>query len=45
VFSPDSAKSAAYLAGLVRDSEAVLGEPFVAKNGAAGLKQWLKSIL
>jgi hypothetical protein len=45
VFSPDSTKSLTYLAGLVKDCEAVLGEPFLAKNGAAGLKSWVKSIL
>jgi hypothetical protein len=45
VFSPDSAGPAAYLTGLARDCEAILGEPFVAKDGTAGLKQWIKSIL
>ncbi|MDR0656976.1 MAG: hypothetical protein LBG22_11735 [Treponema sp.] len=45
VFSPDSAKALTYLTGLVRDCEAVPGEPFMAKDGAAGLKQWVKSIL
>jgi hypothetical protein len=44
VFSPDSAKPLTYLTGLVHDCEAVLGEPFVARDGAAGLKQWIKSI-
>jgi hypothetical protein len=45
VFSPDSDEPAAYLTSLVHDCEAVLGEPFVAKNGTAGLKRWIKSIL
>jgi hypothetical protein len=45
VFSPDSARPVTYLTGLVRDCEAVLGEPFVAKDGAVGLKQWITSIL
>jgi hypothetical protein len=44
VFSPDSAEPVSYLSGLVRDCEAVLGEPFVAKNQGAGLKQWVKSV-
>jgi hypothetical protein len=45
VFSPDSAKSVTYLAGLVRDCEAALGQPFIAKDGAPALKQWIKSVL
>lgn len=45
VFSPGSGEAAAYLAALVQDSEAVLGEPFVAAAHKAGLKQWVKSIL
>jgi hypothetical protein len=45
VFSPDSAKPVAYLTGLARDCEAALGDPFVAKDGAAGLKEWIKSFL
>jgi hypothetical protein len=37
-----------YLAGLVKDSEAALGEPLLAEGGevkAAALKKWLKGIL
>jgi hypothetical protein len=45
VFSPNSAKSVTYLTRLVRDCEASLGEPFVAKDGAAGLKHWITGIL
>jgi hypothetical protein len=45
VFSSGPAKAVTYLRGLVSDCEAVLGEPFTAKDGAAGLKQWVKSIL
>jgi hypothetical protein len=45
VFSPGSGAAAAYLAGLVTDCEAALGEPFVAAENKAGLKNWVKSIL
>jgi hypothetical protein len=45
VFSPKSGAAAAYLAALVRDCEAVLGEPFVAAESAVSLKEWVKSIL
>jgi hypothetical protein len=45
VFSPGSGSAAAYLAGLVTDCEAALGEPFVAAKNKAGLKNWVKSIL
>jgi hypothetical protein len=45
VFSPASGAAAAYLAGLVRDCEAALGEPFAAAENKAGLKSWVKSIL
>jgi hypothetical protein len=37
-----------YLCGLVKDSEATLGEPLLAKDGgikSADLKKWLKGIL
>jgi hypothetical protein len=37
-----------YLSTLVRDSEALIGSPFVAKNGVAGkqeLRKWLKGVL
>jgi hypothetical protein len=36
-----------YLASLVKDSEAALGEPLLAENGevkAAALKKWLKAV-
>lgn len=45
VFSPGSGEAAAYLAGLVRDSEAAVGEPFVAAAHNVSLKQWVKSVL
>jgi hypothetical protein len=45
IFSPKSEKAAKYLAGLVKDCEATLGEVFVPPEGGAGLKQWVKSIL
>jgi hypothetical protein len=45
IFSPGSGAAAAYLAGLVADCEAALGEPFVAAKNKAGLKNWVKSIL
>ena len=47
VFSSQTS-SIKYLAGLVRDSEAALGSPLVAKNGLAGkreLQKWVKGIL
>lgn len=45
VFSPGSAEAAAYLAMLVQDCEAATGEPFVAAENRAGLRQWVKNIL
>jgi hypothetical protein len=46
VFSADSAKTLKYLAGLVKDSDAALGEPFLAKVEEAGaVKKWVKSVL
>jgi hypothetical protein len=45
IFSPQSEKAANYLAGLVKDCEASVGEPFVSPEDGAGLKKWIKSIL
>jgi hypothetical protein len=45
VFSPKSEKAVKYLAGLVKDCEAALGEPFVSPENGAGFKKWVKSIL
>jgi hypothetical protein len=47
VFSSDG-KALKYLKGLVKDCEAALGEPLLAKDGAVGsaaLKKWMRSIL
>jgi hypothetical protein len=47
VFSPQ-ANAVKYLAGLVRDSEAVLGEPLVVNKGAPDsrkLKKWVGGII
>jgi hypothetical protein len=47
IFSPQTG-AVKYLSGLVRDSEAALGDPLVVKNGAADkreLKKWVKDIL
>lgn len=45
VFSPKSEKAVEYLAGLVKDCEAVLGDSFVPLGKGAGFKKWIKSIL
>jgi hypothetical protein len=45
VFSPKSEKAVEYLAGLVKDCEAVLGEAFLSSKDGAGFKKWVKSIL
>jgi hypothetical protein len=47
VFSPQ-AKAIKYLSGLVRDSEAVLGNPLVVNKGAPGsriLQKWVGGII
>lgn len=47
VFS-SQASAIKYLSTLVRDSDAVMGSPLVAKNGVAGkqeLRKWVKGVL
>jgi hypothetical protein len=47
IFS-SSGKALKYLSGLVKDCEAVVAEPFLAKDGAAGaavLKKWIRGIV
>jgi flavodoxin len=46
VFSAESQKTLKYLTGLVKDSEALLAEPFLAKDkNADAIKKWVKSVL
>ena len=46
VFSPESDKAVKYLAGLVKNCEARLAEPYVARDRTgADLKRWIKAVV
>jgi hypothetical protein len=46
VFSPESDRAAKYLAGLVKDCEVRLAEPYVARDRTgADLKKWIKGVV
>lgn len=46
VFSPESDGAVKYLAGLVKDCEARLAEPYVARDRTgAELKKWIKGVM
>ena len=46
IFSPGSGKTAKYLAGLVRDSEAALSpEPLMGAESGSDISKWVKKVL
>jgi hypothetical protein len=46
VFSPESERAVKYLAGLVKDCEARLAEPYVARDRTGtDLKKWVKGVM